>query len=95
VCVFRACGGVLELGVVLMHKSVSKVLTRVLQRVRVHVDGTKCVFVFLTRYTLLLPYNAYDALFSARTNSIGKCVQLQKHTDVKLRVHCAERLAVA
>jgi len=44
--VFRACGGVLEHGVVLLHKPVPKVQTHVLQPVHDQADGMKCVFIF-------------------------------------------------
>ena len=40
-CVFTACGGVLELGVMLLHKSVQKVLTHVPQPVHGQADGMK------------------------------------------------------
>jgi len=44
--VFRACGGVLEHGVVLLHKPVPKVQTHVLQPVHDQADGMKYVFIF-------------------------------------------------
>ena len=44
-CVFTACGGVLEHCVVLLHKSVQKVLTHAPQRVHAPADGTKRVFM--------------------------------------------------
>ena len=43
---FPACGGVLEHGAVLLHKSVQKVLTHVLQPVHDQADGMKYVFIF-------------------------------------------------
>jgi len=43
---FPACGGVLEHGAVLLHKSVQKVLTHVLQPVHDQANGMKYVFIF-------------------------------------------------
>jgi len=44
--VFWACGGVLEHGVVLLHKPVPKVRTHVLQPVHDQADAMKYVFIF-------------------------------------------------
>ena len=44
--VFRASGGVVEHGVVLLHKPVPKVRTHVQQPVHDQADGMKIVFIF-------------------------------------------------
>ena len=59
-CVYIACGGVLELGVVLLHKSVQKVLTRVLRPVRDQAGGMKMGVQLLTRYTLFRSFKRYN-----------------------------------
>jgi len=51
---------VLELGVVLLHKSVQKVLTRVLRPVRDQAGGMKMGVQLLTRYTLFRSFKRYN-----------------------------------
>jgi len=88
VCVFRACGGVLELCVVLLHKSVQKVLTHVLQRVRVHADDMKCVCIFLTRYTTFQGLKTNNMAYITHVNCYIKYdLKHTKQAKIVLEMH--------
>ena len=59
-CVFTACGGVLEHGMVRLHKSVQKVQTHVLQPAHDQADGMKKCVNILTQYTMLHSFKTHD-----------------------------------
>ena len=68
---FLACGGVLGHGVVLLHKSVQKVLTRVLRPVRDQAGGMKMGVQLLTRYTLFRSFKRHNIAIITHANCCG------------------------